>query len=386
MELEEEYLAKTYVRQTIAIVEGKGAIVRDSMGKEYIDCFSGLGVMNVGHSHPKVIEAICNQSKKIMHTTNLYYIPQQTELARLLYEISRGFESFFCNSGAEANEAAIKLVRKYTGKSEIIAAKNSFHGRTIATLSATGQEKYKKAFEPLIKEFLHVEFDDIDEINNAITKKTAAIMLEPIQGEGGVIVPSKNYLEEVREICDENGILLVLDEVQTGFGRTGEMFAWQLFDAKPDIFTVAKALGGGFPIGAMLARPKIMDAFKIGDHGTTFGGNHLACSAAKAVIEVIMEEGLVDRSRKLGGHFKSKLEKLEEKYNSIKEVRGYGLMLGIELKFNCSEIVDKAREEGVLVNCTQDNVLRFLPPLVIEKSQVDKVIQVLDRVFLEIES
>ncbi len=256
---DEKYIAKTYKRQPIALVKGEGAAVWDSEGREYVDCFAGLAVSNVGHSHPKVVAAIKAQAEKIMHTSNVYYVLPQIELAKLLYEISGGYKSFFCNSGAEANEAAIKLVRKYTKKSEIICAENSFHGRTITTLGATGQEKYKKDFGPMPKEFKHVEYGSIRELKSSLTDDTAAVMLEPIQGEGGVVVPPGDYLKRVRRLCDENDILFVLDEVQTGFCRTGKMFAWQLFGIEPDIFTVAKAFGGGFPIGAMLAKPGIMD-------------------------------------------------------------------------------------------------------------------------------
>ncbi|MFQ5887153.1 MAG: aspartate aminotransferase family protein, partial [Candidatus Hydrothermarchaeales archaeon] len=346
-----------------------------------IDCFAGLAVLNVGHSHPKVVAAISNQAEKIMHTSNIYHIIPQLELAELLFEVSNGYKSFFCNSGAEANEAAIKLVRKYTGKSEIIATENSFHGRTILTLSATGQEKYKKGFEPLCKEFRHVKFDDAEEIQDKISSNTAAVFLEPIQGEGGVIVPEDGYLKEVQKFCEDNEILFVLDEVQTGFGRVGEMFAWQLFGVEPDIFTVAKAMGGGFPMGAMLAKPEVMDAFKKGDHASTFGGTHIASVAAKASIEVILEENLCQKARELGRYLITELEKLKTKYSFIQDVRGKGLMVGMELDFNCSDIVDKAREKGVLINCTQDNVLRFLPPLVIEKEQLKKVVEVVEDIF-----
>lgn len=380
LEKDKKYLAQTYRKQPIALVEGRGAIVKDSNGKKYIDCFSGLAVLNVGHSHPRVLKAINEQAKKLMHTSNLYYILPQIELAELLYKLSGGYKSFFCNSGAEANEAAIKLVRKYTGRSEIIAAKNSFHGRTILTLSATGQEKYKKGFGPLCRGFLHVEFGNIKELRNAISEKTAAVLLEPIQGEGGIVVPRKDYLKEVRELCDENNILLVLDEVQTGFGRVGEIFAWKLFKAKPDIFTVAKALGGGFPIGAMLAKPGIMDAFQKGDHASTFGGNHLACTAAKAAVEAIQEEKLSQRAKKLGSYFKARLEKLKEKHEVIKEVRGCGLMIGVELSIECADVVESARGKGVLLNCTHDKVVRFLPPLVIERGELDKVVAIFDSV------
>lgn len=376
LDKDRKFLAQTYARQPIALVEGKGAVVWDSDGKEYIDCFSGLAVLNVGHSHPKVVKAIEEQAKRIMHTSNIYSIIPQVRLAELLYEVSEGYKSFFCNSGAEANEAAIKLVRKYTKKSRIIAAENSFHGRTIATLSATGQEKYKKDFLPMCKEFDHVAFGDISALESAIRSDTAAVMLEPIQGEGGVVVPPEGYLKAVRELCDEKGILLVLDEVQTGFGRTGTMFAWQLFDVKPDIFTVAKALGGGFPMGAMLAKPEIMDTFEPGDHAATFGGNHLACAAGIAAVEAIVEEKLPERAKEIGEYLKQRLEELKGRHDVIKDVRGEGLMVGVELE-NCNDIVEKVRDKGVLLNCAQGTVLRFLPPLVIEKEQLDRAVEVL---------
>jgi acetylornithine/N-succinyldiaminopimelate aminotransferase len=379
-ELEKKCLARTYGRQPIALVRGMGARVWDSKGKEYIDCFSGLAVLNVGHSHPKVVEAVTEQVAEIMHSSNVYHIIPQVELAELLYRVTGGYKSFFCNSGAEANEAAIKLVRKYKGKSQIIAAKNSFHGRTIATLSATGQEKYKRNFEPLCKEFTHVKFGDMEDLEQALTKETAAVMLEPIQGEGGVVVPSQDYLLDVRKLCDENNVLLILDEVQTGFGRMGELFAWQLYKIKPDIFTVAKALGGGFPIGAMLARGDVMDVFKVGDHASTFGGNHLACTVAKAALEVIIEEKLPQRAEKLGEYLMSRLMELQGNHEVIRDVRGRGLMVGIELKKNGSYVVEAARERGVLLNCTHENVVRLLPPLVVKKEQLDRVVKVLDEV------
>ncbi len=380
---DERYIARTYKRQPIALVKGDGAKVWDFEGKEYIDCFAGLAVLNVGHSHPKVVRAITVQAEKIMHTSNVYYILPQIELAKLLHDISGGYRSFFCNSGAEANEAAIKLVRKYTKKSEIICAKNSFHGRTITTLSATGQEKYKKDFGPMSREFKHVEYGNIRELESAITDDTAAVMLEPIQGEGGVVVPPEGYLEDVRRLCDETRTLFVLDEVQTGFCRTGAMFAWQLFGVEPDIFTVAKALGGGFPIGAMLAKPEIMDTFRAGDHASTFGGAHLACTAAKAALEVMLEEDLAKRAGELGGYLKERLETLKEKHSIIKEIRGHGLMVGMEMDIPCSDIVDLARRRGLLINCTHDTVIRFLPPLVIEKYQLDRALEILDEVLDE---
>ena len=380
LEMDKKFLAQTYARQQVALVEGKGAVVWDSEGKEYIDCFSGLAVLNVGHSHPKVVAAIKEQAGKIMHTSNVYLIIPQVRLGELLYEVSGGYKSFFCNSGAEANEAAIKLVRKYTKKSGIIAAKNSFHGRTLTTLSATGQEKYKKDFGPMLPEFSHVEFGDISALESAIKSDTGAVLLEPIQGEGGVVVPPQGYLKAVRELCDEKGLLLILDEVQTGFGRTGAMFAWQLYGVEPDIFTLAKAIGGGFPMGAMLAKADIMDAFVPGDHAATFGGNHLACAAGAAAVEVIVEEKLADRAGELGAYLKQRLEELKARHGVIKEVRGEGLMVGVELEVECGEIVEKMREKGVLINCAHDNVIRFLPPLVIGKEELDRAVKVLDGV------
>jgi acetylornithine/N-succinyldiaminopimelate aminotransferase len=385
VEKDRKYIAQTYKRQPIALVEGRGAVVRDSDGREYIDCFSGLAVLNVGHSHPKVVEAIKNQAERIIHTSNLYYIPPQVELAELLYRISGGYQCFICNSGTEANEAAIKLVRKYTGKKEIIAAENSFHGRTYGSLSATGQEKYKKSFGPMLEGFKHVKFGDVEEIKDAIGENTAAVLLEPIQGEGGVVVPPAGYLKEVSEVCKERDVLLVLDEVQTGFGRVGRMFAFQLYGVEPDIFTVAKALGGGFPIGAMLAKPKVMKAFGAGDHAATFGGNHLACAAAKASIEALVEEKLVENAEKLGEYLIGRLRKLKEKHSIIRDVRGAGLMVGVELDRECYQLVDKMREEGVLLNCTHDNVVRFLPPLNIEREQLDKVLLVFEKVLAQLE-
>ena len=379
-DIEEKVLASTYKRQPIALIKGKGAIVWDSEGKEYIDCFSGIAVLNVGHSNPKVVKAVKDQASKMMHSSNIYHIIPQINLARLLYSVTGGYKSFFCNSGAEANESAIKLVRKYTGKSKIITAKNSFHGRTIATLSATGQERYRKDFQPLGDEFTHVKFGDIQDLEQAITNETAAVLLEPIQGEGGVIVPPPNYFQKVREICNKHNILLVLDEVQTGLGRTGELFAWQLYNIKPDIFTLAKSLGGGFPIGAMLAKKSVMDAFKPGDHASTFGGNHLACVAAKATLEVILEKNLHKKARILGEDLLKNLLKLMNNHKVIKEVRGQGLMVGIELKKDGSYVVDAARERGVLLNCTSENVVRILPPLVVTKSQLRKVINIIDQI------
>jgi acetylornithine/N-succinyldiaminopimelate aminotransferase len=380
MDLDKEYVMQTYGRQPLALKEGKGALVKDIEGKTYIDCFAGIAVNNVGHSHPKVVEAICKQAKKMLHCSNLYYTQEQVELAKLLADISPHDKSFFCNSGAEANEGAIKLARKFTGKGEIIAMENSFHGRTLAMITATGQHKYKKGFEPLPGGFKHVPYGDIEAVADSITDNTAAVIVEPIQGEGGIIVPSKGYLKELKKLCDETDVLLIFDEVQTGFGRTGEMFASDLFNVTPDITTVAKALGGGFPIGAVLAQKEVADAFEPGNHAATFGGNPLACAAAKASIEVIIDEKLLDKAKETGKYFKYKLEEQEKLYGAVEDVRGVGLMLGMEISINCADIVNTAREQGVLINCTADTVLRFLPPLNIDKGQIDTVTCVLETI------
>ncbi|MGF7117413.1 aspartate aminotransferase family protein [Methanobacterium oryzae] len=380
IDLDKKYVMQTYSRQPLALKEGKGALVTDVEGKTYIDCFAGIAVNNVGHSHPKVVEAICNQSKKMLHCSNLYYTESQVELAKLLAEVSPHDKSFFCNSGAEANEGAIKLARKFTGKGEIIAMENSFHGRTLAMITATGQHKYKKGFEPLPEGFKHVNYGDIQAVADNINDNTAAVLVEPIQGEGGVIVPPEGYLKELKKLCNENDVLLIFDEVQTGFGRTGEMFASQTFNVTPDITTVAKALGGGFPIGGVLASEEVGNAFEPGNHAATFGGNPLACAAAIASITAIIDENMLIKAKENGGYLKYKLEEQAKLYGIVEEVRGFGMMLGMELSINCGEIANEAREQGVLINCTADTVLRFLPPLNIEKGQIDTVTCVLETI------
>ncbi|MBI5679375.1 MAG: acetylornithine transaminase [Methanobacterium sp.] len=380
IDLDKKYVMQTYGRYQLALKEGKGALVTDFEGKTYIDCFAGIAVNNVGHSHPNVVEAICKQAKKLIHCSNLYYTQEQVELAELLAKVSPHDKSFFCNSGAEANEGAIKLARKFTGCGEIIAMENSFHGRTIAMITATGQHKYKKGFEPLPEGFKHVDYGNVEAVADAITDNTAAVLVEPIQGEGGVIVPPKGYLKDLKKLCNENDVLLIFDEVQTGFGRTGEMFASQTFDVTPDITTVAKALGGGFPIGGVLANGEVGDAFEPGNHAATFGGNPLACAAAKASIETIIDENLLDKAKENGKYLKNKLEEQKNLHKIVEDVRGVGMMLGMEMSINCGEIVKNAQDQGVLINCTADTVLRFLPPLIIEKEQIDTVAAVLDGV------
>lgn len=380
MALDKDYVMQTYGRQPLALKEGKGAVVWDVEGNPYIDCVAGIAVNNVGHAHPHVAEAISKQAHKLIHTSNLYYTEEQVRLAKLLVEISPHQKAFFCNSGAEANEGAIKLARKYTGKGDIVAMENSFHGRTITTITATGQHKYKKGFGPLPPGFSHVPYGDLEAVDDAITEKTAAVLVEPVQGEGGIIIPPHSYLAELKKICHENDALVIFDEVQTGFGRTGEMFASQTFKVTPDITSLAKAIAGGFPMGAILASEEVGRAFEPGDHAATFGGGPLACAAGLASIETIKEEGLVLKSRENGVYFKNELNELFQEHGLVEDVRGVGLMLGIEMDMPCAHMVDAMRQQGVLVNCTAEKVLRFVPPLVITREQIDKVTSNLDEV------
>ncbi|MDR2873586.1 MAG: acetylornithine transaminase [Methanobrevibacter sp.] len=380
------YIINTYTRQPIAISHGKGIKVWDNDGKEYLDFFAGIAVSNLGHAHPNILNALKEQSEKIIHCSNIYYNENQLALAKLLNKLIPNSRIFFANSGAEANEGAIKLARKYTGKTEIISTKNSFHGRTLATITATGQSKYSEPFKPLPAGFKHVTFGEINELKNAINDNTAAIILEVVQGEGGIVVSDENYFKEVEKICKENNVLLILDEVQTGFGRCGKMFASEIFNLKPDITTVAKAIAGGFPMGAIIANKKVAKGFKPGDHGTTFGGSPLACAVAIASIETIINDDLLENSEKLGKYFRTHLLTLKDRYSFIKNVRGYGLMIGIELYIKCSNIVNKAREKGFLINCTADNVIRLVPPLIIKKEEIDLLIESLNEIFLDIQS
>lgn len=377
-ELEKRYIMQTYRRPQLVITEGKGAIVKDFFGNEYIDCVGGIAVNAVGYSHPVVVKAIQEQAAKLMHVSNLYYTEPQVRLAEKLAALSGMNKAFFCNSGAESIEAAMKLACKVTGKRGFIAAQGSFHGRTVVSLSATYEPKFRRPFEPLLlKSVKFVQYNDAAAISDAIDEETAAVMLEPIQGENGVIIPSAGYLNEVREICTEKGVLLILDEVQTGFGRTGKWFGKDHDGVEPDIMTLAKALGAGFPIGAILARDGI--EFEASEHASTFGGNPLACATALASINVIEAEKLVERSREFGNYFMDHVrdENGLESRLAVKEIRGKGLMMAIELTQPCSELVEKAVERRILVNCTVGNVIRLVPPLVISKEQLDTVVSVL---------
>jgi len=373
----DKYIFQTYTRQPIAIRSAKGALVIDVTGKEYIDCVAGIAVNNVGHCHPVVVEAIKRQAEQLIHVSNLYYTENQAILAQELVTLSGMDRVFYCNSGAEAVEGALKLARKASGKKEFIATEHAFHGRTRGALSVTHKEKYRKPFEPLAPA-IFVPYNDADAIRSAISNDTAGVILEPIQGEGGVIIPSDDYLKEVREICDEKGTLLILDEVQTGFGRTGKWFALEHSGIIPDIMTTAKAMGAGFPMGAMLAKEEVAANFVRGDHASTFGGSALACAAAIANIEVIKKEKLVKRSLDMGNYLVNKLKGLKKDY--VLEIRGKGLMVGMELSIKCEDIVTKARESGVLLNCTSESVLRFVPPLTITEKQIDTVVSVLNEI------
>jgi len=369
------YVMQTYTRQPIVLKEGKGAIVKDINGKEYIDCVAGIAVNNVGHCHPRVVSAIKEQAEHLIHISNLYYNEPQAQLAEKIVELTPIDRVFFCNSGTEAVEAALKLARKASGKKEFIAAEGSFHGRTLGALSITYKEKYRKPFEPLIPGARFVPYNDVDAIQDTISNETAAVILEPIQGENGIRIPSEGYLRAVRDVCDEKEVLLILDEVQTGFGRTGKWFAYEHYGVEPDIMTMAKALGGGFPMGATCAREDIAKNFQVGDHASTFGGDPLACAAALGSIAAIEEGNLVQRAEKVGAYFLQKLRDLRHEY--VTEIRGKGLMIGIELSIDGNAIVDMAREKGVLLNCISDRIIRIVPPLVITEQQIDRVVEVL---------
>jgi predicted acetylornithine/succinylornithine family transaminase len=370
-----------YKRLPILLVDGKGSRVRDSNGREYIDMLGGIAVNSLGHCHPAIVNAITEQAKKMIHCSNLYYIEPQAKLADLLIQHSDLDRVLFCNSGSEAVEGAIKLVRRWAKNNhkggEIITMTGSFHGRTLAAVTATGQEKYKKDFDPLPAGFKVVQFNDIEAIKKQINDKTCAIMLEPIQGEGGIRLVETDYLKKVRKLCDDENILLIFDEVQCGMARTGYLFAYQGFGVVPDIVTIAKALGGGFPIGALLAKEEVAKQFGFGDHGTTFGGNPLATAAAHATVSTIIVDDLSERSIEMGKYLISQLKEHTKDINAVVEVRGRGLMVGVVLNKNCKEVVKTMQNYGVLSNCTADKVIRFVPPLTILKEDLDKAVQVL---------
>ncbi|MFZ1987116.1 MAG: aspartate aminotransferase family protein, partial [Desulfatitalea sp.] len=370
----DRHIANTYARFPLALVKGQGCTVWDDQGRSYVDFIAGIAVCNLGHSHPQLVETLTAQARTLWHVSNLYYTQPQAELAAWLTAHSFADRVFFANSGAEANEAAIKLARKYfkdhgaPGRYRVVSMKQSFHGRTMATLSATGQEKVRKGFDPILEGFDFVPFNDIEELSCAIGPATCAVMLEPIQGEGGVVIPHKEYLSQVRQLCDEKGCLLIFDEVQTGVGRTGKLFAYEHFGVAPDILTLAKALGNGLPIGAMLATERAAAAFVPGAHATTFGGTPLVTAVALKVLRLLTEEGILAQVEAKGAYLCRRLEELKVKYPAIVEIRGKGLLVGAVLNTAGAPIVKACMARGYLINCVQENILRFAPPLIISEA------------------
>ena len=388
---QESYLP-VFSRYPIVLDHGDGSYVWDVNGRKYLDALGGIAVNVLGHNYVPLVNAIGDQAKRLIHVSNLYYTEPQADAATKLSGLTAGGKVFFGNSGAEANEGAIKAARKYAhtirpNKSQIITALGSFHGRTIATLTATGQEKFHRGFEPLPQGFDYVPFNDIAALETQMNENTAAVMLEPIQGEGGVRTPADGYLQQVRELCDKYDALLIFDEIQTGMGRTGSFYAYEMYGVTPDIVTLAKGLAGGVPTGAFIVTEKIAAAFHAGDHGSTFGGNPLACAAANVVLDTIANDDFLAGVRDVGAHFKQALTNLQKKYPAhIVEVRGTGLILGMEMKESedAAAIARRMLEQGVIINCTAGNVLRFIPPLIFSKNEVDELIAVLDHCVLDI--
>jgi acetylornithine aminotransferase len=381
------YLMQTYTRQPLSIVRGRGTKVYDLEGREYIDFVAGVAVNILGHGHPDLVQAIQRQAAQLIHTSNLYYTEPQVKLAQMLVDHSFADRVFFCNSGAEANEAAIKLARRYShdkygaGRFEIITMKYSFHGRTMATLTATGQEKIQKGYEPLLPGFNYVAFNNLEELEGAVTDKTAAIMLELIQGEGGVHIADREYVKQVRDLCTKKDVLLIFDEVQTGMGRTGTLFSYEQFGVQPDVMTLAKGLGGGVPIGACLATDSVATAFSPGSHASTFGGNPLACAAGLTVCRILLEGQVLDHAYRMGEYFTKGLSDCKEQHRVVREVRGLGLLQGIELDMDAKAVVNECLARGILINGTGEHVLRFVPPLIITKLEIDRLLNTLAQIF-----
>ena len=387
IKISQEVLAQTYGRFPVVLVRGEGCRVWDVEGKEYLDFVAGIGVCNLGHCHPRVVQAVREQAGKLLHISNLYHIEPQIHLAQLLVQHSFADRVFFCNSGTEANEAAIKLARKYSqdhfgpGRYEIISLWKSFHGRTLAALSATGQEKFHKGFEPMMSGFKFVPQDDLPAMEAAVNNTTCAILVEPIQAEGGVNLPSEDYLQGLRALCERRKLLLIFDEVQVGMGRTGKLFAYEHYGVPPDIMTLAKGLAGGVPIGATLAKEEVAKSFTPGTHAATFGGNPLSAAAGVAALRATLEEGILENCQQASAHFLKKLERLKKKYSFIKDVRGKGLMIGLELNREGKSVVTECLQRGFLINCTNETVLRFIPPLVVTPQEIDRLVEALDEVF-----
>ncbi len=382
--LSDRYLFPIYARAPLALVRGEGTRVWDADGRCYLDFFSSTVVTALGHAHPAVVHAIEEQARRILHVSNLHYCEPQARLAEQLVAHSFADRVFLCNSGAEANEAAIKLARKYGhdqggGRYEILTALGSFHGRTLATVAATAQEKVQAGFQPLPEGFRYAAFDDVAALEAAITPRTIAVMLEPIQGEGGVVVPRADYLRQVRRLCDRHQLLLILDEIQTGMGRTGTLFAYEQAGVTPDIVTLAKGLGSGVPIGAMLAADPVAASFVTGAHGSTFGGNALACAVALAVLDTLRAEGLLANCQQMGARLRAGLARLQRKFPVIQEVRGQGLLIGAALSESAAGVVERCLAAGLIINCTAQRVLRFTPPLTVSAADVDEALAILER-------
>ncbi len=389
----DQTIFNTYARYPLALVKGRGCTLYDDQGRSYTDFIAGIAVCNLGHAHPKLLAAMTAQAETLWHVSNLFYTGPQAELAAWLTRHSFADRVFFANSGAEANEAAIKLARKYfrdrgaVERFRVVSMQQSFHGRTMATLSATGQEKVRTGFDPILEGFDFVPFNDLEELSCMIGPATCAVMLEPIQGEGGVVVPDAAYLSQVRKLCDETGCLLIFDEVQTGIGRTGKLFAYEHFGVAPDIMTLAKALGNGLPIGAMLATEKVAGAFAPGAHASTFGGTPLVSAVALKVLQTLVEEDLIANAARMGDYLVEKLQALKEKHNCIEAIRGKGLLVGVQLAEPGAPVVTACREKGFLVNCIQDRILRLAPPLIVGRPEIDGLIRCLDEVLKgEVES
>lgn len=386
-EMHKQYVMPTYA-PGLALIKGNGTTVWDAEGNEYLDFLAGIAVLNVGHCHPAVVKAIQDQSAKLMHVSNLYYNELQPQLAKAISDRSLGGKCFFCNSGAEANEGLIKLARLHGAphsRHEVITMKNSFHGRTLATLTATGQEKVQKGFAPLPEGFAYAEFNNIDSCRNAVTEKTAAILVEAVQGEGGIVPADPDFIKGLRELCDKHGILLLFDEVQAGVGRTGKWFGFQQYDVQPDAFSLAKGLGNGFPIGAVVTAPTVADIFQPGHHATTFGGTPLACAAALAVIETIEKENLLENAQKRGEHLLDRLKQTAEKYDWIECARGCGLMVGLVLKDSAAPLQKNLQKKGLLSLATAVRVLRMLPPLTVTAEEVDRAAAWIDEACAELD-
>jgi len=389
--LADKAIAKTYQRIPLVITRGRGCTLWDAEGRSYTDFVAGIAVCNLGHAHDGIAAALSEQARMLLHVSNLYYTVPQTQLAVRLVDNSFADRVFFCNSGAEANEAAIKLVRRhFKAKGEgrrfrIISMEKSFHGRTMATLSATGQKKIKQGYDPVLDGFDFVPFNDPDALEKAVGPSTCAVLMEPVQGEGGVRCPEPGYLKTVRQICDRAGILLILDEIQTGMGRTGRLFAYEHFGIQPDVMTLAKALANGLPIGAMLAREAVAEAFGPGSHASTFGGTPIVTAASLETLRCLLDEGVIARGAESGAYFRSRLLQLKERHDIVEDVRGLGLLLGLKLAAAGAPVVAACMEKGYLINCIQDNILRFAPPLIVAREEIDGLIDCLDGVLGDME-